>query len=72
MAVSTHLKCLEVGGERGGGKKRRGQIKSEGCSIVVRNPVQDMRLRLEVLDNKMSRCSPEEVCVYICGNSQQI
>ena len=26
MAVSTHLKCLEVGGERGGANKRRGQI----------------------------------------------
>ena len=26
MAVSTHLKCLEVGWERGGAKKRRGQI----------------------------------------------
>ena len=26
MAVSTHLKCLEVGGERGRAKKRRGLI----------------------------------------------
>ena len=26
MAVSTHLKCLEVGGEKGGAKERRGQI----------------------------------------------